>query len=55
MAEKRTTTPALMTHVMMVGLPAESAVAVWRLFLEDERRSLGELDRRLILGELGAE
>lgn len=50
-AENRTTTPALMTHVMVVGLtgPLESARLARRLFLDAAARSLGELDRRLAL------
>lgn len=55
MAEKSTTTPALITHVIMVGLPVDkdSAMPVRRLFLAaegcPELRSLDELDRRLVL------
>ena len=54
MAEKSTTTPALRTHVMTVGLFAdvESIMVPRRVFLEadgcPELRSLGELDRRFL-------
>lgn len=56
MAEKITTTPALMTHVMSVGLPspADSATFVFvrRLLLAADgwvpARSLDGLERRLV-------
>lgn len=50
MAEKRTTTPALMTHVMTVGLTGavESDRLARRLFFATPR-SFGEADRRFIL------
>jgi hypothetical protein len=46
-AEKRTTTPALITHVMTVGLTGavESDRLARRLFFAT-LRSLGEADRR---------
>lgn len=49
MAEKSTTTPALMTQVM-IGLTVvvESDMLARRLFF-DAARSLGETDRRLAL------
>lgn len=55
MAEKSTTTPALMTHVIMVGLPVDmdSAIPARRLFFAADVRSLDELDRRLVLGVQG--
>jgi hypothetical protein len=55
MAEKSTTTPALITHVIMVGLPVDidSAIPARRLFFATEGcpvfRSLDKLDRRLAL------
>jgi hypothetical protein len=55
MAEKSTTTPALITHVIMVGLPVDidSAIPARRLFFATEGcpvfRSLDKLDRRLVL------
>jgi hypothetical protein len=55
MAEKSTTTPALITHVIMVGLPVDmdSAIPARRLFFAAEGcpvfRSLDELDRRFVL------
>ena len=54
-AENSTTTPALMTHVMMVGLTGvvESVMLGRRLFFADALRSLGELDRRLALAAAG--
>lgn len=56
MAEKRTTTPALITHVMTVGLTAalESEMLALRLFFA-RLRSLGDADRRLAFedAELG--
>lgn len=50
-AENRTTTPALITHVMIVGLtgPVESDILARRLFLGVAVRSLGDIDRRLAL------
>lgn len=50
-AENRTTTPALMTHVMTVGLMAVvgSVILTRRLFFEATPRSLGELERRFAL------
>jgi hypothetical protein len=48
-AENRTTTPALMTQVIMVGLTGlvESDKLAWRLFFA--LRSLGDMERRLAL------
>lgn len=56
-AENRTTTPALMTHVMIVGLTVivESVMLTRRLFFEAEPRSLGELERRFILVAVGSD
>lgn len=50
MAENRTTTPALMTHVMTVGLTCavESDILARRLFFAT-LRSFGEADRRFVL------
>src|ERR1700744_6352650 len=55
MAENRTTTPALITHVMIVGLTAvaESVMLARRLFFDAAPRSLGEVDRRLALETAG--
>jgi hypothetical protein len=53
-AENKTTTPALMTQVMIVGLTGvvESASVARRLFFA-ALRSLGELDRRFALATAG--
>jgi hypothetical protein len=54
-AENKTTTPALMTQVMIVGLTGvvESSMLARRLFLEIALRSLDGLDRRLALASIG--
>lgn len=54
-AENSTTTPALMTQVIIVGLTgvAESAMLARRLFFETTLRSLGELDRRFAFAAAG--
>jgi hypothetical protein len=56
-AENRTTTPALMTHVMIVGLTvvAGSVMLTRRLFFEAVPRSLGELERRFALAAAGSD
>ena len=50
-AEIKTTTPALMTQVIIVGLTGavESETLTRRLFLDAALRSFGETDRRLTL------
>lgn len=51
MAEKSTTTPALITHVITVGLTGvvDSATLTRRPFLDEPLRSFGEIDLRLAL------
>jgi hypothetical protein len=54
-AENSTTTPALMTHVMIVGLTGvvESIMLARRLFFETALRSFDGLDRRFALATTG--
>lgn len=56
MAEHKTTTPALMTQVIIVGLTGvvDSIMLERRLFFEGTLRSFGELDRRFALARAGS-